>query len=431
MAASQKKWSQMPGPNTINRIVLSNGITVLTFSNFNTKTVYLVGLLNCGSVWDPIEKLGLAHFTASMLTRGTKKRKFNEIHQNLEERGANLTFSCGANHTWFHGKSLAEDAQTLLELSAESIQMPAFDQEYSNRLRAQLLTSLTIRDQDTAEVASQLFDQNLFPDHPYGKPLDGYPATIQQINRDDLAAFHHQYYSPHGMILVIAGAISSKDVFQLAEKYFAEWEAHDNNDIALPKLPPPPKKTIRQHRKIEEKSQVDLILGSRGPQRISEDFLPAYLGNNILGQFGLMGRIGESVRSRSGLAYYASSSLNSWAESGTWDFSAGTNEKNLQKTIRLIKTEIERFISSPVSQEELANSKSFLVGHLPITLETNAGLANAILTMERFQLGLDYYQRYADLVNFIEADDILSVAQKYLNPERLVIASAGPGEDIG
>jgi len=431
MATLQINWTNLPGQKTINRIVLPNGIRVLSFSNFNTKTVYLVGLLNCGSVLDPGDKLGLAHFTAGMLTRGTSKRKFNEIHQELEERGASLTFSCGSNHTWFRGKALAEDARSLFELSAECLQLPIFDQEYFDRMRSQLLTGLAIRDQDTAEIASLLFDHNLFPDHPYGQPLDGYPVTIQNINRDDLTVFHRQHYSPNGMMLVIAGAITGKAVNQLAEKYFAGWGAREYKTIGLPELPPPPATSIRQHRKIEEKSQVDLIMGVRGPQRISKDFLPAYLGNNILGQFGLMGRIGESVRSRSGLAYYASSSLNSWTESGTWEFSAGTNEKNLKKTIQLIKDEIERFISTPVSQEELANSKSFLVGHLPITLETNAGLANAILTIERFQLGLDYYQRYAEMVNCIEVEEILSAAQKYLDPARLVIASAGPGEDIG
>ena len=143
-----------------------------------------------------------------------------------------------------------------------------------------------------------------------------------------------------------------------------------------------------------------------------------------------MGRIGASVRSRSGLAYHASSSITAWQDSGTWEITAGTNAENLDKTIELIQVEIKRFVESPVTQEELEDSQSNLVGRLPLSLESNAGIANAILNMERFQLGLDYYQRYAETIQSISADDILNVARKYLAPDRLVIASAGPGDDI-
>ena len=112
--------------------------------------------------------------------------------------------------------------------------------------------------------------------------------------------------------------------------------------------------------------------------------MPAYLGNNILGQFGLMGRIGESVRSKAGLAYSASSGINAWADGGSWEFSAGLNPENLDKAVRLIRDEIERYISAPVTSEELDDSQSNLIGRLPLSLETNAGIANAILTIERF-----------------------------------------------
>jgi zinc protease len=173
-----------------------------------------------------------------------------------------------------------------------------------------------------------------------------------------------------------------------------------------------------------------LILGTFGPSRASGDYLPAYLGNNILGQFGLMGRIGESVRSKSGLAYHAASSLNAWTDGGSWEFSAGLNPENLEKVIRLIKDEIRRYIDAPVTPDELDDSQSNLVGRLPLSLETSAGIASAILTMERFELGLDYYQRYGELIRAISAQDIQETAQRYLHPDKLVIASAGTGADI-
>ena len=128
-------------------------------------------------------------------------------------------------------------------------------------------------------------------------------------------------------------------------------------------------------------------MGVAGPQRNSPDFLAASLGNNILGQFGMMGRIGESVRERSGLAYHASSSLSGGIGPGPWLFIAGVDPKNLEKVIALIRQEITRFISEPVTSEELADSQANYIGRLPLSLESNAGVASALLNLERYGLG--------------------------------------------
>lgn len=431
MNPSIKQLKNLPGPENISRRLLSNGAIILSFTNFNTQSVSLVGLLENGGIADPDGKLGLAHFTASMLTRGTENQDFTEYHNALESRGANLVFSCGSQQTWFRGKSLAEDVELLFELASDSLKKPAFPQKYIERLRNQLLAGLAIRDQDTSEVASLLFDQALFPGHPFSNPVDGFSETIQTINRDDLATFHQQDYNPDGMIIVTTGGVDYALIYDLAEKYFGNWRNPDVKLSICPPVPPPPAKIIRKHRYLEEKSQIDLLMGSYGPARPSEDYLPVYVGNNILGEFGLMGRIGESIRSKAGLAYSASSSINGWTDAGTWEFAAGMNPKNLDQAIALIRDEIRRYIDQPVNNEELGDSKSHLIGRLPLSLESNAGIANAILTIERFKLGLDYYQRYPDMIQSISAENILESSRKYLHPDRLVVASAGKGKDIG
>jgi zinc protease len=170
---------------------------------------------------------------------------------------------------------------------------------------------------------------------------------------------------------------------------------------------------------------MELLIGTIGPSRLSGDFLAASLGNNILGQFGMMGRIGKEVREKAGLAYYASTSLNSWLESGSWEVSAGINPVNLQKATDLILKELQRFVTEPVSQNELSDSQANFIGRLPLSLESNGGVANAILNLERFNLGMDYYQRYAERVLAVTPERVLEVAQKYIDPEKLVIVSAG------
>ncbi|MDP2965310.1 MAG: pitrilysin family protein [Pelolinea sp.] len=430
MGKEENILKNLPGPETIGRFSLPNGAVVLTFNNPSAQSINLVGLLENGAQLDPAEKLGVAHFTASMLSRGTTSKSFAAYHEILESRGAGLSFSSGTHQTWFHGKALAEDIGVLLELASDSLRHPTFVPDYVERMRQQLLAGLAIREQDTSEVASLIFDLALFPSHPYGNPVDGYIQTVQTITRQDLVDFHASYFQPEGMIMVIAGALEGMDVKALTEGCFADWQNNPKQIPALPLIPEAPKEIIRKHRFIEEKSQTDLILGTYGPTRKSDDFLPSYLGNNILGQFGLMGRIGESVRSKSGLAYHASSSVNAWADGGSWEFTAGLNPENLDKAIRLIQDEIERFTSEPVTAEELDDSQSNMIGRLPLSLESNAGIANAILTIERFNLGLDYYQHYTEIIRAITPQLILETAQNYLHPEKLVIASAGSGADI-
>jgi zinc protease len=168
------------------------------------------------------------------------------------------------------------------------------------------------------------------------------------------------------------------------------------------------------------------VAGVTGPERRSEDFLPAALGNNILGVFGMMGRVGEAVREDAGLAYYAYSSLSGGMGPGPWYVSAGVDPQNIEQALDLINQEVDRFASQLVTPEELADSQSNFVGRLPLSLESNSGMASAILNLERYDLGLDYYRRYPDLVRAVTSEEVLEAAHRYWLPERLGVGIAGP-----
>jgi zinc protease len=415
----------LPGPHDIKRKVLSNGITVLTRSNINSSSVVISGFLSAGSLNDPPDKLGLAHFTSIALMRGTKKSEFQKIFERLESVGASFGFGASVHNTSFSGRALAEDLPLLIETMKECILEPTFPIQYFERLKSQLLTALAIRAQDTGDMASLAFDRLLFPGHPYGFPEDGYVESISAITREDLFNFHQKNYGPQKMVIVVVGDVKPEIVFDSFEAALGNWQNPELRE--QPQLPTinPISKMIKEHIHLEGKSQIDLIMGTHGPKRHAPDFLAASLGNNILGQFGMMGRIGDVVREKAGLAYYASTSVNSWIESGSWEVSAGVNPKNLNKAIKLIIKELERFCTEMVSQGELEDSQANYVGRLPLSLESNSGVANAILNIERFDLGLDYYQRYPSLINSITREQVLTAAQKYIDPTKLVVVSAG------
>jgi zinc protease len=415
----------LPGPEDITRLTLPNGISVLARANFNSPSVVIGGYLSCGSLFDTEEKLGLADFTALGLMRGTERCDFQQIFDALESAGANLSLSAGAHTAGFTGRSLSEDLPLLLSLLEDVLRRPVFPVEQIERLRAQFLTGLAQRAQDTAEMASLTFDQIVFDGHPYARPDEGWPETIRAITRADLAGFHRRNYGPRGMVLVVVGAVAPKIAIEQVTKALGDWTNPAQPEP--PALPPlqPLKKTVTRKVKIPGKSQADLVIGTSGPYRKDPAYIAASLGNSALGQFGLGGRIGDVVREKSGLAYYAYSSLNAGIGPGSWDVSAGVNPSNVQKVCDLICKEIALFAEKGVTSEELADSQSNFIGRLPLSLESNAGVVNALLNIERYDLGLDYYRRYPDLVRAVTVEDVLAVARKYLHPDKLAIAIAG------
>jgi zinc protease len=421
-----KHLDSLPGPNDIYREVLPNGITVLARSNFNSPSVVVTGFFDAGALFDPDEKLGLAEYTSLSLMRGTKKRSFDEIYNSLESVGAGLGFNTGVHKSGFNGRSLAEDLPLLLDLFREALTMPVFPKVEIERLRAQLLTGLAIRAEDTSDMASMVFDNLLFKGHPYSRPEDGFPETIKRIKRDDLVKFHREHYGPRGMVIAVVGGVKPEDAVKQVKRALGGWQIKGQKEA--PVLPPLKrlKKSASKHHRIPGKSQSDLIIGTNGPMRRDPEFMPATIGNNILGQFGMMGRIGDVVREKSGLAYYAYSSLSAGLGPGSWEVSAGVNPQNVKKAADLIKDELKRFVQEGITADELADTKANFVGRLPLSLESNGGVANALLNIERHQLGLDYYHRYADLVNEVTADDVLTTARKFIDPDTLVIATAGP-----
>jgi zinc protease len=140
----------------------------------------------------------------------------------------------------------------------------------------------------------------------------------------------------------------------------------------------------------------------------------------------MAGRIGEIVREKSGLAYTAMSSLNAGIGPGSWEVSAGVNPANVQKARDLIVHELSRFVEDGVSSEELSDSQSNFIGRLPLSLESNSGVVGALLNIERFDLGFDYLRQYPEMVRSVTSGDVLEAARKYLHPDKLAIAVAGP-----
>ncbi len=417
----------VPGPEDISRHVLANGMVVLVRENHTCPAVVVEGYLPVGSVHEPAHLAGLASFVAPMLMRGTENRTFAQINEEIEAVGASLSFGAGRHTSGFSGQCLAEDLDLLIGILADVLQHPVFPTEHVERVRGQKLTALQERENDTRQMAALAFREVAYPErHPYHFAPTGYPDTVRSITREDLVSFYERLYNPRGGAIAIVGAVNTARVIDLLASTVGQWQPAA--ETATADVPPVPRldEVRRKVVPMPGKAQTDLVMGVPSMTRQDPDFYAAVLANTVLGVFGMMGRLGESVREQQGLAYYAYSALQVDKGPGPWVAIAGVDPANVERAIASIEKEIARMASDLVSEEELADSKAYLTGSLPLRLETNEGVAGVILDMEWYGLGLDYLQRYPDLIQCVTAEQVRDVIARYLRSDAYALGLAGP-----
>jgi zinc protease len=415
-----------PNPNDITRITLANGLTVLVRENHAAPVAVLHGSLAVGAMQEIAEQAGLASLTAAMLSRGSRNYTFDAFNAAVEDVGGNLTFGADTHSTNFGVVCLQEDFAALVDVLADALRRPTFPAEHVAKVRRQRLVELQERDEDTGSMANLRFYETLFGrQHPYGRSTSGYRETVEPLGRADLQGFYDGFYTPDQGVVVVTGDVHTQAVLDLLEARLGDWRGAPADRILLSPPPVIAATPARVAIPMADKVQADIVMGVAGIPRSHPDFYALRVVNCILGQFGMMGRLGARVREEQGLAYYAYSSLAADAVGGVWTAAAGVNPANVEAAIGSMADEFARIAAAGVSAEELADSQAYLTGHLPLTLETNEGVAATLLSMEWHGLGLDYLLRYQDLIYGVQCEDVQRVCAEYLRPDRMVTAVAG------
>jgi len=408
------------------RYELPNGMVALVQRNATAPTVSVYGEVRVGAANEPPEKNGLSAFTGAALIRGAGHRTFQEIVARTEAVGASVNAGGGMHSTGFAGRSLNEDVALILEILSDMVRAPMFPDEEIERLRGQFLMALREDEQDTSVRASRALRSIMFPPtHPYSRLSRGTIETISTLTREDLIQFHTLYH-PAATTIAVVGDIDPAAVIALIERFFGDWQAPGAPPrVTLPDpLPLPDQRRV--HIALDGKSQTDVIWAVHGLDRRSPDYYAASVANMILGQLGIGGRLGERVREEQGLAYYCGSSLDADLGAGPWTAMAGVNPAHVERAIDAIVHEIRQFAAEGPTEQELADARDFMTGRLAIGLETNDSIASTLLGIERYQLGLDYIERYPAIISSIDRDQVVEVARRYLATDDYAIVTAGP-----
>ena len=428
---TQNQWGGTPGSVSIKieRQQLGNGIVVLEHHDANSPQVIVRASLLAGSVFDSAEKSGIARFVAPMLIRGTEARSFQQLSEETDGLGMALNVEVGRAAAQVSVRCLREDFGRGLQILAEVLRRPTFPEEEITKLRAQIITGLREQETSARAVAERRFLEELYPEgHPYHLWPSGTQDTVAAITRDDLLAFYRGHYRPDILTVSVVGDVVPAEAVEQIRQVLGDWQAEG----APPQLNVPPVElpasAVREVA-VPGKFQSEMVMGLPALSRKDPDYYALRLGNLILGELGLSGRLGAVIRDLMGLAYHVSSDVQASVGPSPWAVRAGVNPANVDKAIEAARQEIERWRSELVGEEEIGDGKSFLIGSLPIALESGDGIARTLLDIEFYQLGLDFLERYPQLIEGVTREAIRDAVRRWIHPEHLVTVVAGPKRD--
>jgi zinc protease len=413
------------------RRMLSNGAVVIVQETAVSPAVTINLAFRAGSLDEPDALPGLAWFLARVIDRGTASRSADAIAEALDDRGVALKVSTNRHVVTLTCTCLSEDFADVLEVVADVARNPVFPPEEIEKRRAETITVLRQDQENTGVRASEALQELLYgASHPYGRPAKGTIESVERFRREHLAAHHAARFAPSTLSVVVVGDVRTEDAASKVQRAFEGWSAVPAAARDVPRVA---RIASRQRVAIAvpEKPQADIAYGFTSISRLDPAYCSHWVMNNVLGQFGLGGRLAENIRERQGMAYYAFSTFDPSLGPGPLVIRAGVDPANVERAIEAIDAEVGALGRDGATARELAETRQFLIGSIPRMLETNHSIAAFLQTSEFFGLGLDYDRRLPSLLGAVTLDDVKEAAASVLDPARASVAVAGPPPPAG
>ena len=413
------------------RTILDNRAVVIVQETPTTPAVTILATFLAGGFYESQELPGVAYLTGRVLDRGTAHRSAETISEQLDDRGVALNVSTTRHTTSLGCTCLSEDFNDVLSIVLDVARRPVFPEHEIAKRRAEVITAVRQDEDNPAVRATEAFFELLYgPGHPYGRRAKGSVASLESIRRADLVAFHERRVLPSTLTLTIVGDVAPGHALERAARELEGWNSNVPDE---PPVPRAPARTCRECRFIPMpgKSQTDIAYGFVGVRRLDPRYYAYWMMNNILGQFGLGGRLADNIRERQGMAYYAFSAFDPSVGEGPLVIRAGVDPANLERAVAAIDHEVRDLASSGPTERELEESREYLIGSIPRMMETNQSIASFLQNAEQFGLGLDYDRRLPRHLSAITLDEVRAAAAEILSADRAVVAAAGPLPECG
>jgi len=404
----------------IRREVFPNGLTVITESMPQVRSVSVGIWMKTGSRRENPELNGISHFIEHMVFKGTKHRSAEQIARSVDSIGGHLDAFTAKECVCFNTKVLDEHLPIAFDVLSDLVQNPLFNEEDIARERGVVLEELKMDEDNPDYLVHEIFTQNFWKDHALGKPILGTRDTVKRLEQKVLDDYFRRCYVPNNMIISAAGNLEHQQLVDLVRKWFTSVkprtdETPDPAPVAHSRI------TLRNKKELE---QVHLCLGVPSYPLPHERRYACYVLNTLLGG-GMSSRLFQNIRERLGLAYAVFSELNPYRDAGCLAVYAGTSGESAHQVVDLILREFRDLKANPVTPEELRRAKDHLKGSLMLSLESTTSRMSNLARQEMYFGKFFSLDEIADRIERVTAEELQEIANEFFLPQQIAVTVLG------
>lgn len=412
----------------IKEIKTESGITAWLVEDHSIPVIAMqFAFKGAGSIQDPADKQGLTQLVSNTMDEGAGEIKSQEFQKTLRDLSIGLSFSSGRDNYSGNLKTLTQNKERAFDLMRLALNEPRFDKEPVERMRAANKSRIRSSLSNPDWIAARIMNDVAFAGHPYARNSGGTLSSLEAITTGDLHDFVDTHLTKDRLHVAVTGDITAEELKTVLDDIFGGLpeKAPENT---TEKLSLQNKNTNYVHKMDIPQTVINIMQG--GISRKDERYHHAQIMNFVLGSSGFGSRLTEEIREKRGLTYGIYSSLLTMDYFNGLSVSTSTANANAGKMIDLITEQFRKMRSYPISQEELDNAKSYLIGSLPLSLTSTDQIAGLLLSLQLDKLGMDYLDKREEAIKNATLDDIFNVSQKILAPENFVTVMVGNPEGI-
>jgi zinc protease len=407
----------------IERVTSPGGIEIWLVRDATVPLIAIDFAFTGGAAQDPSDKSGTANMAVSLLDEGAGELDDRAFHELLERKAIELNFNATRDYIRGTLRTLKENENQAFDLLRLALTAPRFEPGAVERVRSQIFSQLQRQSSSPNDIASRNWWSTAFPDHPYGRPVNGSLDTLPRITTGDLRSYVQRVFARETLKIAMVGDIDATTAGRLIDQTFGSLPAK-------PELRPVPDATAqglgRRNVLDLDVPQAVVTYGGPGLARKDPDFMAAYIVNHILGGGSFSSRLYKEVREKRGLAYGVFNSLVWLKHAAVMLGGTATRADATGQALEVIENETHQMATDGPTQEELEKAKTYLKGSFALGLDTSTKIASQLVQMQLDDLGIDYIERRPALIDAVTLDDTRRVAKRLLEPSLLVTVVGRP-----
>lgn len=411
----------------IQEVKSPGGITAWLVEDHSIPLMSMRFAFQGGWAAEPDDKRGVTHFLAGMLDEGAGDLNSKAFQKRQSQLAMKISFRARADRFYGSFQALTRHRDASVELLADALNAPRFDQVPFDRIRSQIIVNIKSNSQDPERIASKNWLKLMFAGHPYGRTRRGTAEELAKLNPEDLRDLTKRLFAKQGLKIAVVGDINAEELGKLLDRVFGQMP--DAGGIAkLPEATVTAKPAVQIIDRNIPQSVIQF--GHSGIKRNDPDFVPAYVLNFILGGGGFGSRLTEEIREKRGLTYSVYSYLSPYDHGALFVGGASTQNARAGETVKLIRQELARMAEQGPTAKELADAKTYMTGSYALRFDTSRKIAGQLLAIQIDDLGIDYVEKRNELINAVTLEDLKRLAKRLLKPGELIMTIVGKPEGV-